>query len=561
MGAHVISLQPFDKSRIAAWGSKWRQQHSRDRAKSFYPENLVQQDGRRGQKATPLEHLVSWPLTLHLVARAHTSGSIDLKPENANQVEKAVLYRSIVADTALRQDEQAGGRGRLNPQQMRRFVQAIAWEMYSTGREALDVSEGLPILRGILPEATESDLAELADVTIVNQPELTRGEETGFEFVHKSFSEYFAAETIAIRVEEVCFKVAQWGGDEEAWRMSVSEATSTLARLFAVRLLTIEVQEMLSPMLDDFRLFLEGKSSLRVPEPEAISASLQNKLLRFEELMQEFSGGGLLREVASAARSSRLVTNELESFGNFASALLFVAVALVGRLNGKTENSDRMVRVAAPTLIRLIHIVLAGEIPIDWTFSERALVHIDARRGGRDKTELHFPPIPPTLLVGVRGLDSPLEDAVIALDNQLASVEVENILLTFVAGLAGSHVDPAGMRHMRYDYRYRQGSAPLDYLQRIVPLRGRDRYEESRYFERRIFDMIERLRGGPAGSLPAPFVEEAIMHIRELAHEGRYRGMNHVELYERAEAMLHRIVDPGARPTRRSRRRSPPTKD
>ncbi|MDB5711534.1 MAG: hypothetical protein JWL96_3604, partial [Sphingomonas bacterium] len=215
MGAHLVSLQPFDTSRIAAWGSKWRDQHTQETAQSFYPETLVSQKKTPGLKPSPLEHLVSWPLTLHLVARAHTSGSIALDLNKADQVDKAVLYRSIVADTAVRQEDQAGGRNRLNPQQMRRFVRAIAWEMYSTGREALDVSEGLPILRSIYPGATESDLSELADVTIVNQPELTKGEETGFEFVHKSFSEYFAAETIANKIEEVCFKVVEWGAEEK----------------------------------------------------------------------------------------------------------------------------------------------------------------------------------------------------------------------------------------------------------------------------------------------------------------------------------------------------------
>ena len=166
----------------------------------------------RGRRETPpLEHLVSWPLTLHLVARAHTSGSINLEPSTSGQAEKAILYRSIVADTALRQSDKSAGEGRLGSKEMRQFVQAIAWEMYSTGREALDVSEGLPILKTIFRDATESTLAVLADVTIVNQPELTKGEETGFEFVHKSFSEYFVAEKIATGIEQICFKGAAWG--------------------------------------------------------------------------------------------------------------------------------------------------------------------------------------------------------------------------------------------------------------------------------------------------------------------------------------------------------------
>ncbi|WP_029007485.1 NACHT domain-containing protein [Azospirillum halopraeferens] len=551
-GAHVISLQPFDRSRIAAWGAKWREQHSRDTAKSFYPENLVSEDKGRGKKTSPLEHLVSWPLTLHLVARAHTSGSIDLKTNNVDEVEKAVLYRSIVADTALRQDEQAGGRGRLNPQQMRKFVQAIAWEMYSTGREALDVTEGLPILRSILPEAMESDLTELADVTIVNQPELTKGEETGFEFVHKSFSEYFAAETIATKIEEVCFRVAQWGGEEETWRMSAKEATTALAGLFAVRLLTAEVQEMLEPMLDDFLTFLRGPSAYPRPTPELLASNLERKLLRFEALLQEFAGGGLLKDVTVATRSNRLVISELESFGNYASALLFIAVALTHRQNAYGGKSERRVRIPPATLVRLLHIVLAGEIQIDRPYAERGLRLIDARRPGGESTEVHFPPVAPSLLEDVRGLESHLEEAITALNSQKVVLELENILLTFATTLLGSHGDSiASFRHARYNYRYHHDAGYNDYLQRIISVRSRMRYEDVRYFEERAVDILERLRASHPDALRLRPVEEMIMRIREFAYEGRHRGMGNFELYERAEAMLRHMIDMDTRPVRR----------
>lgn len=540
-GAHVISLQPFDRSRIAAWGEKWREQHSRDTAKSFYPENRVGKDRSHNQKPSPLEHLVSWPLTLHLVARAHISGSIDLKPDNAEQVEKAVLYRSIVADTALRQDEQTGGRGRLNPQQMRKFVQAIAWEMYSTGREALDVSEGLPILRSILPEATEENLSELAEVTIVNQPELTKGEETGFEFVHKSFSEYFAAEMICTKIEEVCFRVAQWGGDGETWRMSAKEATGSLAGVFAIRLLTAEVQEMLEPMLDDFLAFLKGPSAR--PAPKAIASNRKTKLLRLEMLLQDFGGGGLLRDVVGATHSSRVSISELESFGNYASALLFIAVALARRQNAHSGESACRVQIAPATLIRLLHIVLAGEVQIDLSYANRGLRLIDARRPGVEKAEVFFPPLAPSLLADVLGLESPLEEAIVALDSRLSMLEIENLLLNLVASLAGYRGHPGDrFGRIRHEY-FRADKSPFEYLQRIVPLRRRDRYDDTRYAERRLFELLDRSRSSFDGPLPTELIKETVMRLRELIHEGHIRGMRDMELFDRVERMLRGMVD------------------
>lgn len=557
-GAHVISLQPFDRSRIAAWGAKWREQHSRDTAKSFYPENLVGKGKSRGQSSSPLEHLVSWPLTLHLVARAHTSGSIDLKPDNADQVEKAVLYRSIVADTALRQDQQAGGQGRLNTQQMRKFVQAIAWEMYNTGREALDVSEGLPILRSILPGATESDLNELAEVTIVNQPELTKGEETGFEFVHKSFSEYFAAETIATKIEEACFQVAQWGGEDDTWRMSATEAISSLASLFAVRLLTAEVQEMLEPMLDDFLAFMKAVSSYLRPVLEALASKLETKLVRFEALLHDFAGGKQLRDVASATRPNRLEISELEAFGNYASALLFIAVALARRRNSYAGKPPRLVRIAPTSLIRLLHVVLAGEIQIDWSYAQRGLQFIDARGPDGKKVDIYFPPLPPSLLEGVSGLELPLSEAVIDLDKKMAELEVENILLTIVMSLSGPHGESMiRLRHMRYEFSHRAG--PSDYLNRIVVLRSRGRHEDLYRFERRTFETLEQLRGNFAGPVPSAFIEEMIMRLREVAHESRYRHhASNPDFFAQIEVMLRQMFDIDPQPARRPKKLTRP---
>jgi energy-coupling factor transporter ATP-binding protein EcfA2 len=555
-GAHLISLLPFDRNRIAAWGAKWRHQHSQSMAKSFYPENLVGEGRRTPQNPSPLEHLVSWPLTLHLVARAHTSGSINLKPDTADQVEKAALYRSIVADTALRQDEQAGGRGRLNPKQMRTFVQAIAWEMYRTGREALDVTEGLPILRSILPEATESDLAELADVTIVNQPELTKGDETGFEFVHKSFSEYFAAETIATKIEEACFKVPQWGDEADTWRMSTKEATSALAELFGIRLLTIEVQEMLEPMLVDFLSFIKG--SPKQDSIEDIKLKIENKLQRFEALLHEFASGKLLREVAAPARPLGGSIGELESFGNYASALLFIAVALARRKDAHLEKQKRYVFINSASLMRLVHIVLAGDIQIDFSFSRRGLELIEARRTGSEATEVFFPPVAPNLLQGVRGLDLPLEKAILSLNTKMRALEIENVLLSFYMHMS-RYDDQAGLlfKHKRYDYQYKYRNGLDEYLHKVVSLIRVSHREELLFFERTIKDVLGWLLTFDDGSISRPIVEETISDLRRLVLNVGIHRMEYSEFFDQVHSLLNRMfdreVDAGRRPKIKTR--------
>jgi hypothetical protein len=330
-GSHVISLLPFDKPRIAAWGEKWRMLHPTDRGNSFQPEAFFDEKSNVSfRKASPLHHLVSWPLTLHLVARVHDSGALQLTKSAPQRIEKAVLYKSIVAQTALRQQEQSGGKGRLRPEQMREFVQAISWEMYSTSRDALDYNEGLPLLKTIYPNASEVELSELADVAIVNQPELTKGEEGGFEFVHKSFSEYFVAEKFAHTIEKACFKSQDYDSDKLSWRMSVKEAIGELSSLVSIRIVPREVQEMCEPMLADFKSFL--RPPLEKAHPSDLIEKLNTKKARMEELIAEYASGQYQPDVIERVRGSKIVRSEREVHANFTLGLLIIACALSSRL-------------------------------------------------------------------------------------------------------------------------------------------------------------------------------------------------------------------------------------
>ncbi|MDB5712257.1 MAG: hypothetical protein JWL96_4327, partial [Sphingomonas bacterium] len=348
--------------------------------------------------------------------------------------------------------------------------------------------------------------------------------------------------------------------EEKTWRMSVKDATSALASLFAIRLLTEEVQEMLAPMMDDFELFLREPGDTSQPDPAALTRNLETKLERFEGLLQQFAAGGLLRDVAAAAQQRRTSANELESFGNYASALLFISVALVLRIDVHDREQRRSVRIAAPVLIRLLHIVLAGEIAIDWPYSMRALNRIDARRPDHDRIELSFPPLAPNLLENVRGLESHLEEAIVTLDAKSTALEVENILLSMLVDISGSHQQAsATFRNIRFDHRYRYESAPIEFLQRMVNSRHREQFGSIRNLERRMHELTEYLHSSYGGALPPDVVHDAIMRLREISHESRYRGAAQSELFQRVERMLQESFDPDgrARPLPRARRAKP----
>ncbi|MGH9873745.1 MAG: NACHT domain-containing protein, partial [Pyrinomonadaceae bacterium] len=112
-GSQVLSLQPFDKLRVRAWGTKWRLLHKKGPGGTFHPEQFIEKEQGKERKP-PLQHLVSWPLTLHLVARVHTAGKLEVGTRAAKRVEKAYLYRSILAETSHRQSDQTEGVGRLD---------------------------------------------------------------------------------------------------------------------------------------------------------------------------------------------------------------------------------------------------------------------------------------------------------------------------------------------------------------------------------------------------------------------------------------------------------------
>lgn len=173
IGSHVLSLQPFDKSRVAAWGEKWRELHTSGYGNSFHPEEFFE-EGVNSRTKPPLHHLVSWPLTLHLVARVHTAGKLQVQAKAARKIEKAYLYRSILAETSRRQAEQTTGRGRLDSKQMREFLRALAWEMHRRSIDSMDTPDVGLVLKALYPDKKEEDLAELTEVAVVNTPEYKR---------------------------------------------------------------------------------------------------------------------------------------------------------------------------------------------------------------------------------------------------------------------------------------------------------------------------------------------------------------------------------------------------
>ena len=397
-GSHVLSLQPFNKVRVRAWGTKWRLLHKKGPGSSFHPEEFIEKEEGNAPKP-PLHHLVSWPLTLHLVARVHTAGKLEVRSKAAKRIEKAYLYRSILAETSDRQTNQAEGIGRFDSRKMREFLRALAWEMHSHSVDSMDPADVMPILQRFYPETAEQDLAELAEVAVVNSPELTKGEQTGFEFVHKSFAEFLVGEQIAELVEKVAFKSPDYSSDVPTWRMSEQEAARELATVLAIRPIPEEVQEMFEPMLGSFASFTAGQRVSDVVTGESREVGLRRIVSRFEMLYVDFLSGGSLDTVAKVTNFTSLLKNALEAYANYLAGLLIIGTAATRQLRQYTRNQKNQPQFSAEpfrnAFWRCMCVLASGGVILDETLASRLLDGIQLTSGDAS--------------LAVRDIDSPIK--------------------------------------------------------------------------------------------------------------------------------------------------------
>nr|WP_239523989.1 NACHT domain-containing protein [Geodermatophilus normandii] len=374
IGSHVLILQPFDRARVAAWGEAWRAVHPSGLGARFRPERLL----REGEDAAvaegdsfPLEHLARWPLTLHLLAQIHTAGRLDVST-NSEAIERAYLYRAILAETSERQQQQAEGAGRLDPERMRRFLRELAWAMYRRSTDSMEPRDVIPILGSYFADANESDLSELADIAIVNAPELARGEETGFEFVHKSFSEFLVAEHVAEIVERICFKAREYGVADETWRMGELDASKMLADAVGFRLLTAEVQDMLEPMLGSLDHFMGRARVDEQVEREVMQAGSQKVLTRMSDLYKLAITGYPLPHIAEVARNWSSARSPLEAYANYCAGIVVLGTAAARRLTASTTQATHFALEPAPGYtLRLLSIFAAGDLQVDPNLAQR----------------------------------------------------------------------------------------------------------------------------------------------------------------------------------------------
>jgi len=375
-GSHVLTVLPFDRERVTAWGGRWRAISPEGQGASFFPEVMldpVEKENVVSQGA--LHQLATWPLTLHLIAQLHTAGRMAVGDPKARTIEKAYLYRAILAETARRQIGQAEGRGRLEPDAMRKFLRAIAWEMYVRSTDTLEVEAVVPIVKMLFPRHEDAILHELSEVSVVNAPEIKKGEETGFEFVHKSFAEFLVAECIGQELDAVAHRVEDVSGSM-SWHQSTEDAAKLLLARFGPRLIPIEVEDMLRPMIGGFKFFARGENVEDLPDRSLFVEGLGRVLSRTQEMYRLVVDGRMLSQFEEAYRKLQCGRNPLEIGANFAASVVLIGSAAADRLRQISDNSNEqrsafMLEPVDGGMWRWLFLMAAGGVQVDEGLARR----------------------------------------------------------------------------------------------------------------------------------------------------------------------------------------------
>jgi hypothetical protein len=172
-------------------------------------------------------------------------------------------------------------------------------------------------------------------------------------------------EQIAITVERVTFEAPEYGNDQVTWRMTETEAATEIAKCVATRLVTAEVQEMLEPMLGDFRGFSRGTTNA-VQRQDGLLRNIR----RFESLLHQFLRGKLARLSEDVLDNRSQNRTFFESSANFAAGLVFMGSAACRQLDRKPQRLFAL-QPFEGAFWRFVCLLHTGGIQIDQHIADR----------------------------------------------------------------------------------------------------------------------------------------------------------------------------------------------
>jgi len=272
----VLQLKEFNIEHQIKWLKKY---------KEFYPHCKIKiQDIEKFNKGDHhLKELINQPILLHMVVTSDITIT-----ESSN---RAQLYKTLFDSLIKRKwaDEKKSHKQieilkKLEPEDLREIIQDIALAIFHGGRNCIQKSEIEKleaVKRHIIQNLGFNNLGgALKGVMVsfyfqeIEQKEENGNSDFGIEFLHKSLSEYMAAEKIW---KEIKTFLETFSTGKRYLVDSFKDALETLNSSFAPQLLTSEVRDYICQIMDNDTAFdrkeLSGRFVCFLPE------LLQNEFL------------------------------------------------------------------------------------------------------------------------------------------------------------------------------------------------------------------------------------------------------------------------------------------
>ena len=255
----IVQLKEFNVVQQIEWLGKYRR---------FYPECEINSNDIQNynQKGHHLKELINQPILLHMVV---TSGL-----KTTSDANRAKLYETLftsLIDRKWANNEQIEILGGFDTEDLREIIQDMALAIYHSGRNCIQkrkIEELDAVKRHIIQKLGFDKLGgALKGVMVsfyfqeVEQKEENGTPDFGIEFLHKSLSEYMAAEKIWKEIKNF---LEQRSAGRRYIIDSFEDALKLLNQLFAPQMLTLEVRNYIWEIMENDLDFNAEKLSERL---------------------------------------------------------------------------------------------------------------------------------------------------------------------------------------------------------------------------------------------------------------------------------------------------------
>jgi hypothetical protein len=246
-------------------------------------------------------------------------------------------------------------------------------------------------------------------------------------------------DSVAHRVEDVLGNLA--------WHQSTEDAAKVLLGRFGPRLLPVEVEDMLRPMLGGFKYFSRGETVGELPDRQLIANGLQRVLERMQELYRLVLDGKLLAQFDESYRKVQVGRGPLEVGANFAASIVLVGSAAADRLRQMSNGESHAMFELEPVdggMWRWLFLMSSGGVQVDEGLARRMFKGVAVMPKGTISACRDFGlPIQLGLLSGIEGYESSLAQEVKAARDAVFAIAARAAVLCVLLGAKGRQAGPS----------------------------------------------------------------------------------------------------------------------